>query len=120
MAGSAAPSPVRRPPEVRFCPRPAFSHLIIGWPIRGTVAADVGAADLLLDSASYCAQWMLLPQPQKLACQAAPLPTHDFGFGLCLVTAWAEQDCLTRAEPLDAGNCVTSQLLKPFLGILMI
>jgi hypothetical protein len=31
---------------------------------------------------------------------AAPAPTHDFGFGLCLVTAWAEPDGLTRAEPL--------------------
>ena len=56
---------------------------------------------------------MLLPQLQKRACRAAPLPTHDFGFGLCLVTAWAELDGLTRAEP---WNCVTSQLLVPFLA----
>jgi hypothetical protein len=54
------------------------------------------------------------PPPRPRACGAAPAPTHDFGFGVCLVTALAEPDGLTRAQQLDAESSLSqSRLLAP-------
>jgi hypothetical protein len=112
MAGSAAPPPL-----------PASCYLAESHVMAYTRQTSVlrGTADSLLDSASYGARWVLLspaPGPQLLVCGGAPTPTHNFGFGLCLVTAWAELDCLTRAQPLDAElELRQSRLLVPFFGI---
>jgi hypothetical protein len=80
-------------------------------------SAPRGTVDSLLDSASYGARWVLLsPATAARACRTAPAPTHDFGFGLCLVTARADIDGLTRAQPLDA-ELRQSRLPAPLLGV---
>jgi hypothetical protein len=76
--------------------------------VRGLHSADFGTArhrglaarlPALLTAPGGCCC-----PPQAGTCGAAPAPTRDFGFGLCLVTAQADQDGLTGAEPLDAGT----------------
>ena len=84
----------------RLCPRPAFSHVVA---YTRQTSALRGTADSLLDAASYGARWPgVLLSPAAAAGVPGRARPHDFGFGLCLVTApsRAEPDGLTRAQPL--------------------
>jgi hypothetical protein len=118
----------------RLCQRPraAFLPRHVAAYTRQTLALRC-TDNSLLDSASASesygrsARWVLL-SPSAAAgvlghahCPRSTVtPTHDFGFGLCLVTARAEQDGLTRAQPLDAELSQSRsrfKLLAPLLGI---
>jgi hypothetical protein len=116
MAGRRLAARHRRPPP------PAYRSLARGTrkksALRGTAArrspGRLGAARLRLLRARS-PRWVLLSS----AAAAAPVPTHDFGFGLrvCLVTVSRHGSGRAgRFDPSGAvgcRNCVTSQLLAP-------
>jgi hypothetical protein len=93
----------------RLCPRPAFSHVVAYTRPRQTSALRLrGTADSSRRHGCLTLHPMApggccCPPPRPRACGTAPILTHDFGFGLCLVTAWTEPDRdgpgLPRAQP---------------------
>jgi hypothetical protein len=101
----------------RLCQRPAFSHVVA---YNLPTSALCGTRNRCLTPPPMAPGGCCCPPPpgRPLACGAAPDPTHDFRFGLCLVTAWAEPDDLTRARPLDAESSRSrSRRLAPFPGL---
>ena len=85
-------------------PSPASARVLRSrtrWPTPGRLRRCAARRTRCLTSPPTVPGGCCCPPPLRRACGAAHAPTHDFGFGLCLVTAWAEPDGLTRAEPLE-------------------